>query len=258
MIVYNDAFIYSATIIFIICYVSDLYTTVKYAYELPAVISSNITKISMRNILIPIGSLLALIYSIRTNNVQLVLYFTPILSLNIVILIVRLYYTYFKKWSENINANAIEPTALHPVSSFPNTLLNEPMQRGSEGTLPQLNQIYNTSVIITPIPWLKNLSQMVGFLFRKDTATTSLSNEIPRTPNSQNAVRIAPVWSYITLSHFLPSQIFSGRDERIIPIPPINNRVVPHNSEVNSVHNAVHGYLEYAVGRSIPSSHDNV
>ena len=241
MIIYNDAFMYSASILFFACNVLDLYATIKYA-------ATN-SRISIKIIITTVGSFLALIYSIRINNIPLILNFTHIFCLNTINVIIRFYYTYC------ITNNAKEPTTLHPVSSFPNTLLNEPMQRRSEGTLPHFEPNHNDNH--TPVPWFKNMFQIMGFLFRTDTATTSLSNEIPPPGvSSQNAVRIAPVWSYITLSHFLPSHIFSVHEADVVPRPrPRPSHVVPHDSVESSICNAVHGYQGYAVGQSIPSSH---
>ena len=233
---------YSASILIVICYISELYTTIQHA--------SRITNVHMRNVLTTIGSSLALVYSIRTNNVPLLLNFTALFSLNMSILLIRLYYTYLHKFGSNTNVNAIDPTVIHPVSSMPNTLLNEPMNRIPEGTLPALSQSHpsNNNNIpendvgvcrnITPIPWLTNLSQIVLSLFRKYTATTSISNETPR---------IAPIWSIVTLSRFLPSRIFSGHEDRNTNIAHSARQVVPIPH--------FHGYSDYVIGRSIPSSH---
>ena len=243
MIIENSAFMYSASILIVICYVSELYTTIQHA--------SRITNVHMRNVLTTIGSSLALVYSIRTNNVPLLWNFTALFSLNMSILLIRLYYTYLHKFGSNTNVNAIDPTVIHPVSSMPNTLLNEPMNRMPEGTLPALSQSHpsnnNNTFIITPIPWLTNLSQIVLSLFRKDTATTSISNETPRIPHSQIAMRIAPIWSYISLSRFLPSRIFSGHEDRNTNMSHSPIQVVPQPY--------IHGYSDYVIGRSIPSSH---
>ena len=257
---------YSASILFFACNVLDLYATIKYA-------ATN-SRISIKIIITSVGSFLALIYSIRINNIPLILNFTPIFFLNTTNVIIRFYYTYciqersgrtlFGRISNNIpendvgvcrniTNNAKEPLTLHPVSYFPNTLLNEPMQRRSEGTLPHFEPNHTDNH--TPVPWFKNMFQIMGFLFRTDTATISLSNEIPPPGvSSQNAVRIAPVWSYITLSHFIPSHIFSVHEADVVPRPRPSH-VVPHDSVESSIHNAVHGYQGYAIGQSIPSSH---
>jgi len=80
----DEYLMFSASIIYFICYVPELYATYKNknanVYNMP------------EKLLIAVGSVLALTYAVRIKSLPLVTNYAPILALDVITLSARLYY----------------------------------------------------------------------------------------------------------------------------------------------------------------------
>jgi len=80
----DEYLMFSASILYFICYVPELYATYKNknanVYNMP------------EKFLVTIGSVLALTYAVRTNSIPLMTNYAPILTLDVITLSARLYY----------------------------------------------------------------------------------------------------------------------------------------------------------------------
>ena len=84
-----DYLMYGATILYLVCYAPELYANY---------INKNANSYNVPEKIIMLGAtILALSYSVLTNNSALMINYAPNVALDIVALLMRLYYAYYSK-----------------------------------------------------------------------------------------------------------------------------------------------------------------